>query len=219
MWVVGLGNPGRRYADTRHNVGQAVVLRLVERWQAESIARRPTFHAYRARVARPGRGAGVEGGADAGRTGAPTPEPGAEIEVTLVAPLAYMNKSGAALADFEAFAGAPLAPQRTLVLCDDVYLPVGYLRVRAQGSTGGHRGLASVEAHLGTPDYPRLRIGVGAAAGEPLVDHVLSRFADAEREPVAEALARACEAVEIWVREDLLAAMNLVNRRVREVNP
>jgi PTH1 family peptidyl-tRNA hydrolase len=130
-----------------------------------------------------------------------------------------MNRSGEALGDFEARSGARVAPADTLVVCDDVYLPVGHLRVRPSGSTGGHRGLASIGTHLGTPDYPRLRIGVGAAAGEDLADHVLSRFAASEEEAVHEALVRAGEAVETWAREGVLAAMNRFNRRVREVSP
>ncbi len=197
MWVVGLGNSGRRYAGTRHNVGQAVVLALVERWRAQPAASAPTFRAWR------GRPAGAAGG----------------DEVALVVPLAFMNRSGEALADFEARTGARVAPADALVVCDDVYLPVGQLRVRPSGSTGGHRGLASIETRFGTADYPRLRVGVGAASGEDLADHVLSRFSASEEEAVREALVRAGDAVETWVREGVLAAMNRFNRRVREVSP
>ena len=128
MWVVGLGNPGRRYAGTRHNVGHALVGSLVERWRAEPWARERTFHAYRATV---------------GPAGA----------VTLIAPQAYMNRSGEALAAFAAVTGERPAPARTLVACDDVYLPVGTLRLRSRGSTGGHRGLASVQGFFGTPAH------------------------------------------------------------------
>ena len=192
MWVVGLGNPGRRYAGTRHNVGHALVGSLVERWRAEPWARERTFHAYRATV---------------GPAGA----------VTLIAPQAYMNRSGEALAAFAAVTGERPAPARTLVACDDVYLPVGTLRLRSRGSTGGHRGLASVQEFFGTPDYPRLRIGVGQAAGDELVEHVLSDFAAHEQEGIREALVRAADATETWLGEGILAAMNRFNRKVREV--
>ena len=192
MWVVGLGNPGIRYAGTRHNVGHAVVLRLVDRWRARRTAREPAFEAFRAAL--PGR---------AGRT------------VTLLMPLAYMNRSGEALGAYESWSGERLVAGETLVLCDDIYLPVGEIRIRPQGTTGGHRGLESVERRFGTLEYPRLRIGVGAAPGEQLVDHVLSSFEEAEREALVESLERAAEAAEIWAVEGAVAAMNRFNRRSR----
>lgn len=196
MWVVGLGNPGSCYAGTRHNVGQTVLYRLVDRWKAQLLSRQPSYESFRA--------------------GLPGAEP---IEIVLIAPLSMMNRSGEALADFERASGARLAAGETLVICDDVYLPVGSLRARAQGSTGGHRGLESVETFFGTSEYPRLRIGVGQASGEELVDHVLSRFEDEEREPLEEALGRSLEAVDTWAREGILATMNRFNRKSKEVSP
>jgi peptidyl-tRNA hydrolase, PTH1 family len=196
VWVVGLGNPGRRYAGTRHNVGHAVVGVLTERWRTEPLARERAFHAYRAA---PGGPAGAA--------------------ATLIAPQAFMNRSGEALAAFAAATGERPVAAETLVVCDDVYLPVGYLRLRARGSTGGHRGLASVQEFFGTADFPRLRIGVGEAAGEQLMEHVLSEFDARDEESVREALASAADAVETWLREGILAAMNRFNRRVREVGP
>lgn len=195
MWVVGLGNPGRRYARTRHNVGHAVVEALAGRWDAEPLERGRCFRAWGAAVGEP------------------------SAAVTLVAPLSYMNRSGEALAELAAVTGARPLPSQTLVVCDDVYLPVGQLRVRAGGSTGGHRGLASVEEFFGTPQYARLRVGVGQVAGEGLSEHVLSEFEEHEQEGVREALRRAEDAVETWVREGVLAAMNRFNSRVREVGP
>ena len=142
MWLVGLGNPGSRYDRTRHNVGFDVARRLVERWRAKSEARTRAFAAWRARV--PG---------------------GAGREVAIVEPLLYMNKSGEAIAAYEAARGERVLPAESLVVCDDIYLPLGAIRLRARGTTGGHNGLASVQAHFGTADYPRLRIGVGHAGG------------------------------------------------------
>lgn len=192
MWLVGLGNPGSEYAGTRHNVGHDVARRLAERLKAKPVASTPGFEAYQARV--PG---------------------GAGREVTILVPLLYMNRSGDALAAYEANAGERVAPEETLVVCDDVYLAVGVIRVRAQGSAGGHNGLSSVERHFGTAGYARLRIGVGHASGEQLVDHVLSRFDPVEREAVEAALDRAVEAAEVWAREGVLAAMNRFNQRAR----
>jgi PTH1 family peptidyl-tRNA hydrolase len=192
VWLVGLGNPGSRYEGTRHNVGFDVARRLVERWRAKPDARTPAFAAWRARV--PG---------------------GAGREVLILEPLLYMNKSGEAIAAYEAHAGERLLPAESLIVCDDIYLPVGGIRLRARGSTGGHNGLASVQERFGTADYPRLRIGVGHASGEELVDHVLSRFDDAEREEVDAALESAVEACETWARDGIVAAMNRFNQRAR----
>ena len=196
MWLVGLGNPGSRYDGTRHNVGFDVARRLVEGWRAKPEARTPAFAAWRARV--PG---------------------GAGREVTIVEPLLYMNKSGEAIAAYEAAQGERVAPAESLIVCDDIYLPLGAIRLRARGTTGGHNGLASVQAHFGTADYPRLRIGVGQASGEELVDHVLSRFGDDERGTVDAALVSAVEACETWARDGIVAAMNRFNQRVRAEVP
>lgn len=196
MWLVGLGNPGSRYDQTRHNVGFDVARRLVEQWRAKPLGRTQAFEAWRARI--PG---------------------GAGREVTIVEPHLYMNKSGEAIAAFEAAIGERVAPAESLVVCDDIYLPLGAIRLRARGTTGGHNGLASIESHLGTADYPRLRIGVGHANGEALVDHVLSRFDETERKAVDAALGRAVEACETWARDGIVAAMNRFNQRVRAEVP
>ena len=193
MWLVGLGNPGPRYAGTRHNVGHDVAHLLVERWKAKPVARTEAFDAWQARL--PG---------------------GAGKQVAIVVPLLFMNRSGDALAAYERAIGERVAPEETLVVCDDIYLPVGVIRVRPQGSTGGHNGLQSVQEHFGSDGYARLRIGVGNAAREELVDHVLSRFDPAEEEAVRTSLDRSVEAAETWAREGILAAMNRFNQRVRE---
>lgn len=189
-WVVGLGNPGRRYAGTRHNVGLDLLLRLGERWRAKPAERGSAFEAMRGRVE--------------GRV------------VTLVAPLTYMNRSAEGVAAFERASGEAVVARETLVLCDDVYLPVEALRLRAKGSTGGHLGLLSMERYFGTRAYARLRLGIGGTASEPLPDHVLSRFGREERTLVEECLDRAEEAAEAWLLEGVQAAMNRFNRRRKE---
>jgi PTH1 family peptidyl-tRNA hydrolase len=189
--VLGLGNPGPRYARTRHNVGWRALERLVGRWGATPAGGRDTWRAWRA----------VWGGRN----------------VDLLQPLTYMNASGAALASWRE--SHDLDPAGMLVVVDDVYLPVGSLRLRTAGSSGGHRGLESLEQVVGR-DFARLRIGVGAAEDPAgLREHVLDEF-DAEAETVVDgALERAADAVECWLAEGLLAAMNRFNRRIRMEEP
>ncbi len=135
-------------------------------------------------------------------------------EVALLRPLTFMNECGRALDAWRARHPVDLAA--LLVIADDVYLPVGTLRLRARGSSGGHRGLESVEAALGTREYARLRIGVGSAPSEALREHVLDAFTDEEQAEAEEAVRLAADAVECWIGEGLLAAMNRFNRRVRK---
>ena len=185
--VLGLGNPGPRYARTRHNVGWRVLERLVGRWEARPAGGHDTWRAWRAE--RSGR------------------------VVDLVAPLTYMNASGAALEAWRERHG--LDPAGLLVVVDDVYLPVGTLRLRVAGSSGGHHGLESLEAVVGR-EFARLRIGVGAAEdAAELREHVLDEFDEDERTLVDEAIERAADAVECWLAEGLLSAMNRFNRRIR----
>ena len=189
--VLGLGNPGPRYARTRHNVGWRVLERLVGRWGATPAGEHDTWRAWRAE-----------------RTGG---------VVDLLQPLTYMNASGAALEAWRESHALDLAGM--LVVVDDVYLPVGRLRLRASGSSGGHRGLESLEQVVGS-GFARLRIGVGAA-GDPagLREHVLDEFDVEEETVVDETLERAADAVECWVAEGSLAAMNRFNRRNRREEP
>lgn len=187
--VLGLGNPGARYARTRHNVGWWVLDLLAERWKAGAGESVPE---YRSRIAE------VSG-----------------REVHLVAPLTYMNLSGAALMAWRE--RHPEAEDGLLVVADDVYLPVGAVRLRAQGSSGGHNGLASITEAFGGDGFARLRIGVGAAAGsEALREHVLDEFDEEARAAAEEAARHAADAVACWLEEGILAAMNRFNRRVRQ---
>jgi PTH1 family peptidyl-tRNA hydrolase len=190
--VVGLGNPGPEYAGTRHNVGFAVLDRL-----ASLIAAAP-YETTRTYVAREGR---VPGGAGE--------------RLVLLAPQTYMNLSGDALVEFDTRHG--VTPERVLVVVDDIYLPVGQLRLRTGGSDGGHNGLASIEAAFGTAAYARLKIGVGRGDEETkLRDHVLSGFREDEAKAVDDAVLTACEAALTWAREGAISAMNRFNAKARE---
>jgi PTH1 family peptidyl-tRNA hydrolase len=187
--VLGLGNPGARYARTRHNVAWRVLETLVARWKAGPVTERDApWRAWRAE--------------HHGR------------RVDLLAPLTFMNLSGEALDRWRGTNG--LEPGELLVIADDVYLPLGSIRLRARGSSGGHRGLESVEQALGSNEYARLRIGVGAAdSSAALKEHVLEEFDSEEEEAMVPAIEQAADAVEAWLDEGLIAAMNRFNRRVR----
>jgi PTH1 family peptidyl-tRNA hydrolase len=186
MWlVVGLGNPGRRYRGTRHNVGWEVVDRLSARWDLP--------------VSREEEEALVGRGEIAGQ------------EVLLAKPLTYMNRSGEAVRGLVRRYG--VQPQEVLVIYDDVDLPVGTIRIRPRGSSGGHHGMASVLEALGTSEIPRVRVGIGRPRGEA-AEYVLSRFSSEERPLIEEAMERAADAVEAILREGMEAAMNRYNRRV-----
>ncbi|MDA1259989.1 MAG: aminoacyl-tRNA hydrolase [Planctomycetota bacterium] len=179
--VVGLGNPGDEYAGTRHNVG---------------------FEAIDLLAARRGLRWQVDGPALCALDEA--------AHYALMKPLTYMNRSGAALRHFAR--KHPLdGPASIFIVTDDFHLPLGALRVRPDGSTGGHNGLASIEAEVGSKEYPRLRIGVGEP-GSDAVDFVLSRFSVADRRVLEECLETASWCAEDWVRgsslEDLRARYN-----------
>lgn len=180
--VIGLGNPGLRYDGTRHNVGFACLDLLAERAGVRFNDKRQ--HAL------VGEGS---------LTGA---------RVVLAKPRTFMNRSGeAARYLLDRFA---LRPERMLVVYDDMDLPLGGLRVRAQGSSGGHNGLNSINAFVHTNAYPRVRIGIGRPA-HGAIEHVLARFSREEQAMVDEAVGRAADAVEAWLAEGIDAAMNRFN--------
>ena len=183
--VVGLGNPGEEYRRTRHNFGFDVL----DLWAGqEGIAWKRARFAH----ARTGQAAGG---------------------VWLVQPLSYMNLSGAVVADCLRWFKLP--PERMLVVVDDVSLPLGRLRLRAAGSCGGHNGLRSIEAAVGTRGYPRLRGGVGAAEPEKnLSRHVLERFSREEEQEADKMKQRAVEAIRVCETEGLEAAMSRVNGKL-----
>jgi len=186
--IVGLGNPGDEYRNTRHNLGFRVVEELAGRWR--------------------GRFFGTELALETGWL-----DPGCEdgTRVKLLKPMTYMNRSGLAVA--AALRKEGVDPEQTLVICDDVNLPFGKLRIRLKGSDGGHNGLASVIESLGTQEFPRLRVGIGANF-EPggMVEYVLSEFEPEEEEELPEILERACDAVRTFVCESPEKAMTEFNR-------
>ena len=186
--IVGLGNPGHNYHDTRHNAGFMVIQLLAERHGAQILNRRVN--------PQDGRPAGVSGDfTHAGQT------------VQLLMPLTMMNESGDALRGLEADV------KDVLVVCDDVNLPLGTLRLRADGGAGGHHGLQSCLEALGTEAVARLRLGVGTAElPKDLHDFVLSPVAPAERPVMKHMIAQAADACEAWVTEGVEMAMNRYNR-------
>lgn len=188
--IVGLGNPGSEYRDTRHNAGFMLAERLAERWGGVWRTEKK-FFATLAECRFAGR------------------------RWILCQPQTYMNASGEAVGRVAAF--HKVALDRTLVLVDDADLPLGSIRLRPEGSPGGHHGLESVEQHLGSRAYPRLRIGI-ARPQQPrrdLVGHVLGRLT-AEDRPVWELmLQRALAQVECWATEGIAPAMNRHNGSVQ----
>jgi len=183
--VVGLGNPGKDYRGTRHNVGFEVV-DLLARRQALTFETAPA-DAVQAKWRRP------------------------DETVWVAKPLTFMNLSGYAVAGLARF--YKIEVPDLIVVTDDVNLPLGRLRARASGSEGGHNGLRSVAEVLGTTDYPRLRIGVGRGdMRRDLADHVLARFESDEQPGIEAAIARAADAVEMWISQGLAPMMNAFNR-------
>jgi PTH1 family peptidyl-tRNA hydrolase len=181
--VVGLGNPGRRYEGTRHNVGFAVVDTLAEGPAASRFQSR-----FQADVAETTEG---------------------EHKVLLVKPETFMNLSGRCVRQAVDFYQLPL--EDLLIVCDDINLPLGKLRFRARGTHGGHNGLRDIQNHLGTTAYSRLRVGVGAPPEEGVVDYVLGRFRPSERPVIEEALATAVQAVLFWLEHGIEKSMNQYN--------
>lgn len=192
--IVGLGNPGAEYARTRHNAGFMATDRLAQRWQA--AWRNETR--FEARLAKAERAGGV---------------------VRLCQPLTFMNESGTAVGKVAAYFRVP--PGRILVINDDADLPLGEIRMRPGGGTGGHHGLESIEAHLGTRDYPRLRIGIGRQDDgvRQITRHVLGRMSDTETKLFEQVLDRAADQAECWVEAGIQRAMNQFNGTITAPDP
>ncbi len=184
--VVGLGNPGPKYAGTRHNVGFDVLAELASRYGAPRGSLKFEGELVEVMIG---------------------PE-----RTLLLAPQTYMNLSGRSVRAAVNFYKLPL--EHLLVISDDLNLPTAQLRLRGSGSSGGQKGLQNTIDQLGTDKFARLRIGIDRPRpGFPATDYVLQRFSKAEREKMEIAVAAAADGVEVWVREGLEAAMNRVNVR------
>jgi len=188
--VVGLGNPGAEYENHRHNVGFMVLDRFARKHGFEFAQKK-----FRAQVAE-----GFLGGE----------------KVLLARPMTFMNLSGESVGPLVSFFKIPL--DSLLVVADDLDIPLGEIRIRPKGGSGGHNGLKSVIRHLGTQEFPRLRVGIGRPPGnmDP-ADYVLQPFSPDEMPVVQQVLETAVSAVETWLLEGIEAAMNRFNRKpVRE---
>jgi PTH1 family peptidyl-tRNA hydrolase len=183
--IVGLGNPGSRYAGTRHNIGFEVIAELARRHAAG--ARREKFQAEVAEATIAGE------------------------KVLLMCPLTFMNLSGQAVQPARDF--YKLENSEVLVVCDDFALPIGKIRLRASGSSGGQKGLDDILRRLGSDDVPRLRIGIGPVPeGWDGANFVLGKFSAEEAGQVPDVVQRAADAVATWVRDGLAKAMNQYNQ-------
>lgn len=188
--IVGLGNPGARYEQTRHNVGWMILDEVARRNQIDVSRLDRDFQALV--------GEGFVGGE----------------RCLLCKPTTYMNLSGRSVAAVQRF--YKLANDDVFVLSDDVDLPVGRIRIRATGSAGGQKGLADILKALGTQDVARLRMGIGRVDPRFTSEYVLSRFDGRDRETIEPALWRAADAVACWARRGVEAAMNEYNRKTDE---
>ena len=188
--IVGLGNPGSEYRDTRHNVGFMVADALVDRWRV-SDQWREKFEALLIKTM-------------------------VRDESVIVAkPLTFMNLSGQAVSGLAGF--YKIEPADVFIVTDDVALPVGRLRARREGGAGGHNGLKSIIQSLATPAFPRMRVGVGRGDNRrDLADHVLGRFDADERDTVSAAVLRAADATEMFLSDGIERVMNAFNAAEKE---
>ncbi len=179
--VVGLGNPGPEYSETRHNIG----FKVVDFLAAKSVAKWEESAKWEAVTARWGK-------------------------TLLMKPMGFMNRSG--LPIFVVAQFYKIAPEEILVVLDDLALPLGRIRLRPDGGTGGHNGLESILLQFGTEKIPRLRVGIGAAPRDGGVDYVLGRFSDEEKPLVAAVIESAAEALKWAIDNGLVSAMNKFNK-------
>lgn len=195
--IVGLGNPGDKYDQTRHNIGFEAIDALAQRWHI-SLSEHRKFQGIF------GEGRGSQGD-----------------KIRLLKPLTYMNLSGQSIRAVTDWYKIP--PEAVLVIYDDMDLPIGKLRLRQSGSAGGHNGMKSAIAHLKSQNFPRLRIGIGSPKNQitssngEVVSHVLGRFSVAERKVMADVLNLVVEAVELSLKQGIPKAMSLYNSRSVEL--
>lgn len=183
--IVGLGNPGKKYALTRHNLGFLAVDALAEASQV-SFKEQSSFEGYLAK-----RNDGV----------------------LLLKPTTYMNLSGQSVRRVSDY--FKVTPSETVIVCDDIALPYGMLRLRRGGSSGGHNGLKSIEAHYGTQQYPRLKIGIGDREHGNLADHVLAPLSAKELEALPTLLRTCTEVLEELINGNFTQVMNTVNTKLK----
>jgi peptidyl-tRNA hydrolase, PTH1 family len=186
--IVGLGNPGTKYDRTRHNVGFDLLDSLAKRWQI-SLSDRKQFQGIY------GEGFGSH-----------------NAKIRLLKPQTFMNLSGQSVrATIDWF---KLPPESVLVVYDDLDLPLGKIRLRLSGSAGGHNGMKSIISHLGTQNFPRVRIGIGKSAGEKdTISHVLGRFSVVETPIVSEVIQLVNDSIEMSLKKGVEQAMSLYNSR------
>ncbi|MBN1257552.1 MAG: aminoacyl-tRNA hydrolase [Planctomycetes bacterium] len=199
--VVGLGNPGLRYAYSRHNIGFRVMDILAERWESNW-----NEDASGALLSQSSQKVGTDLEGEEGKQA---------IKIALAKPLTYMNLSGTAVAAL--CDNLNLMPESLLVVVDDLNLPLGQLRLRSRGSDGGHNGLASIADCLATEEYNRLRVGIGIATVpgcEDAVSHVLGAFTPAEEVQIKKAVERAADCVEDWIQRGLAYCQEVYNRQI-----
>jgi len=183
--IAGLGNPGKAYVGTRHNIGFEVVAALAAKHRLE----------FRKTLKK-------KGSVAEGKIG--------EADVILLMPLTFMNESGASVSAVMSNTNVELS--HLLVVVDDIAIPMGQIRMRTDSSSGGHNGLKSIEEHLQTNRFARLRIGVGDREVGDLASHVLGQFSKEEEGLVPEILERAVKAIEIWLEKGLNHAMDFANK-------
>lgn len=182
--IIGLGNPGKPYENTRHNIGFEVIDALAEKWGAP--LNQSKFNGVYASVHRP------------------------EGKVILLKPLTYMNLSGESVRPLMDYFNIDI--EDIVVIYDDLDLDIGKLRLRAKGSAGGHNGIKSLIQHLGTQEFNRIRVGVSRPpAGMKVADYVLSRFSKEDAPIVSDAVKKSCDAVEVSLTKPFLDVMNQFN--------
>jgi len=190
--IVGLGNPGRAYEETRHNIGFEIVEAFAQKLGC-SFRKAKAFHGLLAEGV-------VEG-----------------KKVIILKPQTYMNSSGEAVKVCSSYYKVPST--QILVVSDDIYLPFDRLRIKTSGGSGGHNGLKSIESHLGTQVYMRLRVGISNKDSGDLADYVLSPFLEEEKQKLPDLVKHAVETLELWLGEGVVSAMQHTNTSREEKKP
>jgi len=190
--LVGLGNPGSAYEYTRHNIG----FHALEEWAKKKGWSFKAASRLQGKLAQ-----GIFEGK----------------KVLMLLPMTYMNSSGESVRLCVDYFKVPY--NNIMVISDDIMIDFGMIRVKPSGSSGGHNGLKSIEAHIGTQIYSRMRLGVGDRQHGALADHVLSRFSEEEMKQLPKFLDRSVEAIEVWIKEGIVKAMQVANGRQEEKKP